>query len=162
MESRSTAHPTQRAGIQDRWRALSPLQGAPRRAVRSTSASSVPAPQFFTAVASGGSAAAIQLGRRLPPSRRSDTSQTPTSGARLRSLFGLTGSSGSERLGLESRASAPPRQPGPGCHFVLAGRGYGTGTGAILGHLFTSAWSLRGRESTGALETAPLAQQTAA
>ncbi|KAJ1165470.1 hypothetical protein NDU88_005898 [Pleurodeles waltl] len=43
MESRSTAHSTQRAGIHDWWRALSPVQGAPHpAAARSTSASPLP------------------------------------------------------------------------------------------------------------------------
>ncbi|KAJ1117030.1 hypothetical protein NDU88_005231 [Pleurodeles waltl] len=42
MESRSPAHSTQRAGIHDRWRALSPVQGAPHRVARSTSASPIP------------------------------------------------------------------------------------------------------------------------
>ncbi|KAJ1117971.1 hypothetical protein NDU88_006166 [Pleurodeles waltl] len=77
-------------------------------------------------------------------------------------FVGLTGGSGSERPRLGSRASAPPRRPGPGCHFVFVGMGYGTGTGGVLGHLFTSAWSPMGREPTGALEAAPSAQQTAA
>ncbi|KAJ1126117.1 hypothetical protein NDU88_004526 [Pleurodeles waltl] len=88
--------------------------------------------------------------------------KTSASGAQLQTLC-------QSHLGLRIRAAASGV---PGFSLAEAVRtrspfcfrwdGLRNGHGAVLGHLFTSSWSPRGRGPTGALEAAPLAQQTAA
>ncbi|KAJ1151370.1 hypothetical protein NDU88_004152 [Pleurodeles waltl] len=162
MESQSAAHSTQRAGIHNRRRVLSPLQGAPQRAARSTSASPIPAAAILHRCY-------FRRGRDGDPARPAPSPQSMfrhLSKASVRSAAPAPSLVSPGAPVQSGRVWGPGLQPRRGGSDPLAilfwfGRAAGRAR-AVFGHLFTSTWSPRGREPTGALEAAPLTQQAAA
>ncbi|KAJ1165267.1 hypothetical protein NDU88_005695 [Pleurodeles waltl] len=156
------AHSTRRAGIHDRWRVLSPLQGEPHCVACSTSASPIPSTAvsyryYFWRGRDG------DLARPVPsPQSMFRRLSEPVSGARLRSFhwsqWGLCFRAAASGVPGFSLAEAA-RTRSPFCFSLDELR---DGHGAVLDHFFTSNWFPRGRESSGALEAAPLAPQIAA